>query len=120
MNNLLQKIGIIGFGVFLANAALAWDFLYVEHTNESTRLVEITPLDLSGQGSITLEDDCDICPDLLPYNSDTLLTTPFGSGGDINELIQWQGHRAMIHYSTTDPTALRVVVYSATNVEEDL
>lgn len=119
MNYLLQKIGIIGLAMSFASAVSAWDFLYVEATIESTRIVEITPLDLSGQGTLQFEHECDFCPDSLSYNLETRLTTPFGDNQDIYSLTQWQGHRAMVHYSTTNPVALRVVVYSATDVEEN-
>jgi len=103
----------------LAGSAMAWDFLYVHETIESTQLAEITPLDLSGNGTLRFEHDCDFCPNSLPYNRETLLVTPFGENQDISSLTQWQGHRAMVRYSTTNPTALRVVVYSASDVEED-
>lgn len=119
MKPFCRNIWAFAFAALFASAATAWDFLYVEKTIESTRIVEITPLDLSGQGMLQFEDECDVCPDSLSYNLETKLTTPFGENQDIYSLTQWQGHRAMVHYSTTNPVALRIVVYSATDVEEN-
>lgn len=114
MKQISKSIGIFGLAASLASGAAAWDFLYVEHAIEVTRLVEIEPLNIAGKGNITLEDDCDICPDSLPYTRETSLTTPFGSGQSIDSLGEWQGHHAMIYYSLPNPIALRIVVYSAT------
>ncbi len=119
MKRLGKNIVFLGLSVLLASPAMSWDFLYVENTIESSIITQVTPLNLSGQGSIQLEYECDSCPKSLPYNRDTSLTTPFSANRDIYELSQWQGHRAMIRYSTTNPTALEIVVYSETELEED-
>lgn len=112
-------IGSFLLAFFLTNPASAWDFIYIEDTIESAQMVEITPLDLSGRGSISfLHEECDFCPDQLNYNLDTQLTTPFGANQDIYQLTQWQGHRAMVYHSTTSENALRIVVYSATDLEQ--
>ena len=118
MKSFREKFGVFALAAFLTSAATAWDFLYVHESIESTRLVEITPLDLSGQGVLTFQHECDFCPDSLTYNRETLLVTPFGENQDIYSLTQWQGHRAAVRYSSTNPIALRVIVYSATDLEE--
>lgn len=120
MKSFYRNLGLFGLAISLAQSVSAWDFLYVEHAIESTRLVQITGMGNNGQGSILLEDDCDACPDLLPYTDETILTTPFGSGRPINELAQWQGHPAMIYYSVPNHSALRIIVYSSdTDLSEE-
>ena len=118
MNNLVKQIGTCGLTLLLASSVSAWDFLYVEDTIESAVMTQITPLDLSGEGSINFRHECDFCPESLNYNRDTLLTTPFGENQDIYQLTQWQGHRAMVYHSTTSTNALRIVVFSAADLEE--
>lgn len=115
--NILNKI----FSLFLAatvfsSAAIAIDFIYIEDSLEDTKMVEITPIDLSGKGTIRFEDECDYCPDSLEYNLDTRLTTPFGKDQDIYQLTQWLNHNAMVHYSRTSPEALRITVYSINDI----
>lgn len=119
MNKLAKFTLFLGLSVLFASPAMSWDFLYVERTIESSIITEVTALDLSGQGYIQLEFDCDSCPKSLAYNRDTRLTTPFSANRDIYEITQWQGHRAMVRYSTTNPIALEIVVYSETELEED-
>lgn len=118
MNNLIKNFSAVLIGFLLSSNTSAWNFLYIEDTIESARMVEITPLGLSGEGRINFEHECDFCPDSLNYNLNTQLTTPFGDNQDIYQLTQWQGHRAMVYHSTTSPNALRIVVFSATDLEE--
>ena len=115
MNIIKKSLGILSLTTLLINVSWAWDFLYVEQTLEYSKMTEITPLDLSGQGTIQFEHECDYCPDTLTYNLDTRLTTPFGEDQDIYQLTQWLSHNVMVQYSTTSPVALRIHVYSASN-----
>ena len=125
MINLRKLIGItclaasFAAGLLGSSAASAWEFLYMEHTLETAQLTNISSISVTGDGEIELEHDCDRCPRELTINSETQLTTPFGSGRSISELPQWRGHYAMIHYSTTNPTALRITVYSQTEFNDE-
>ena len=125
MINLRKLIGIVSLtasfaaGLLGAKTAYAWEFLYVEHTLETAQLTNISSISVGGDGRIELEHDCGSCPKALDVNAETQLTTPFGSGRSISELPQWRGHYAMIHYSTTNPTALRITVYSQTEFNDD-
>lgn len=117
--NRLTKFTAILFAVACIGSAAAYDFIYVEETMEYSKMVQISSLNSSGQGSISFEHECDYCPDSLEYNRDTQLTTPFGSR-NISELTDWLNHNAMVHYSTTSPLALRITVFSTTDNAEEV
>lgn len=95
-----------------SGAALATRIMYLEQTIEMTRMVQVTPMDGSGAGTLTLTHDCEKCPDSLPYNRETRLTTPFGPDRPISELVQWQGHPATINYALPEPVATEILVRS--------
>lgn len=114
MKHISKAIGVFGLALFMTSSAQAWDFLYVQHTIESARLVAISPIGIDGKGSITVVDECDICPDSMPYTRNTELTTPFGENQPISDLVKWQGNPAMVRYSLTTKEAIYIEVYSVT------
>lgn len=114
MKQLSKFIGTFGLAALLASGAAAWDFLYVQHTIERTDLIEVNPIGADGTGSIRIGNECERCPQVMPYTKDTYLTTPFGSNQSIENLGEWQGNPIMVRYSLTNNHAVDIVVYSVT------
>ena len=67
MNSLIKLSTILFSAAFICSAA-AYNFIYVEATIEQTRLIQISSLDSSGNGTISFQHLCDFCPDSLEYN----------------------------------------------------
>lgn len=97
--------------IFVARPLAATDFLYVEDTLEYAELVSVEFDTATRQGMLYLEHDCNACPSQIPFNSSTRLQTPFGANRPLQEIVEWQGHPAMVHYSLPTPRATQVVVY---------
>ena len=106
-------------GIVASTSVAAWDFLYVEACVESTRLSQITAIGASGQGMLTLVDDCDICPDQIPYDAQSQLETPFATNRPNEDLVVCQGLPAEVYASLPTPVATGIVVYPASSIQVD-
>ena len=102
---------------FQPTAAYAWDFLYLEGTIDFTLIDRITETGDS-TGELELNHQCERCPTLVAYNAETRLETPFGKDRPIDELIEWEGHPAIVYYALPEEHATRVIVLPIAVLQE--